>query len=62
MILIDGVPTCVSDEDLEQEETATPTFYPGYMENCTLNEQCREDILGGLPGTLERLFSCHLCK
>lgn len=32
------------------------------MEECKLNEQCREEYLGGLPASLERLFSCHLCK
>lgn len=62
MILIDNVPTCVSNQELKQEEISTPTFYPGYMEECTLNEQCREEYLGGLTGSLERLFSCHLCK
>lgn len=37
-------------------------MFPGYIEKCTLNEDCQEVYLGGLTGTLERLFSCHVCK
>lgn len=62
MILIDTIPTCVPETNLKQTEIPAPTFYPGYLTECTRNEDCRDSYLSGLTGPLERLFSCHICK
>ena len=56
-----GVYVCVHNDTFVENVAQSPTFFKGYINQCSQQDTCVNYYVGGISSTLSRLFSCHVC-